>query len=87
MVADARAGFVDCRGKVLQRGYMCGVMPLILRACTCYEVVKNLHLGGHVFHLGVHYPDGFFVNGFGRCLNRGVSLVDGLNKISSVCAV
>ena len=37
-----------------------------------------MHLGGHIFHLGVDDADGFFVDGFGGGLDGGVAVVDGL---------
>ena len=57
---------------------MPGMMDFILRTSTGDEVVKSLHLGGHVLHLGVHYPDRLFVDRFGGCLDSGVVLVDRL---------
>lgn len=39
------------------------VMLLVLRASASYEVIEDLHLRGHILHLGIDNADGLFVNG------------------------
>ena len=80
MLADVGVGLVHGRGEALQGLDVSFVMQLVLGTCACYEVVQGLHLGGHVFHLGIYDSDGFFVDGFGCVLDRGVVFVYRLEK-------
>lgn len=57
---------------------MPGVMDFVLRASAGDEIVKSLHLGGHVLHLGVYYPDRLLMDRLGSCLDSYVVLVDRL---------
>ncbi len=57
---------------------MRAVMAFVLGPCSGDEVVECLHLGGHVFHLGVDYTDGLIVHRLRGGLDRGVLFVDGL---------
>lgn len=54
------------------------MMLLVLGTSAGYEVVQGLHLRGHVLHLFVDNADRLFVDGLGGVLNRGVTLVYGL---------
>lgn len=56
---------------------MGAVVEFVLGSGSRDEVVQGLHLGGHVFHLGVDYTDGFFVDGLSGGLDGGVVFVDG----------
>lgn len=51
------------------------VMALVLGAGAGHKVVKRLHLGGHVLHLGVDDADGFFMDGLGGRLDSCVPFV------------
>ena len=61
------------------------MMLLILVPCAADKVVQGLHLDGHVCHLGVYYPDGLFVYGFGCRLDGSVVFVDRLARVVSIC--
>lgn len=57
---------------------MRAVMALVLGSSSGDKVVECLHLGGHVFHLGVDYTDALIVHGLRGGLDGGVLFVDGL---------
>ena len=80
MVAYASIRAVNRGGKVLERGYVSGVVSFVLGPSAGDEVIEGLHLGGHSLHLGVNDADGFLVDGFGGFLDGSVVLVDSLDR-------
>ena len=81
MVANAGIGMVEGRSQALQRGDVSTVMAFVLRPRSCDKVVECLHLGSHIFHLGIDDADRLFMDRLGSGLNRGVMLVNGLPVI------
>ena len=81
MVADAGIRMVNGRSQALQRGDVSSVMAFVLGPRSRDKVVECLHLGSHVFHLGIDDADRLFMDRLGGGLDRGVVLVDGLPVI------
>lgn len=81
MVADAGIGMVDRGSQALQRGDVLTVMVIVLRARSRDKVVECLHLGCHVFHLGIDDADRLFMDRLGSGLYRGIMFINGLPVI------
>lgn len=76
LITDIGVRLLNGRSKLLQRLYMAFVMAFVLRACPSDEVIKSLHLHGHVFHLCINNLDSFFMYRFSGCLNRSIALIN-----------
>ena len=56
------------------------MVTFILRARVSDEIIKSLHLNGHVFHLGVDDANGFFMHRFCGGLDRRIVFIYGLQN-------
>lgn len=79
---DVRIRFFHRGGEAMERFNMGLVMTFVLRACPSNKIIESLHLDGHVFHLGVDDANRFLMYRFCGCLDRGIVLVYGLQKMS-----